>query len=425
MDIEKYYSNFFSGTKDPSLDAMNFFMERLGHPEKKLKFIHIAGTNGKGSTTEMISNILIDAGYKVGKYMTPQLIKLNERTSINNINITDAEFEALIKKLDIFVHEYNSSHSTNVTQFEFDTALAIEYFYEKNCDIVVLEAGLGGTYDCTNIVHSLISIITSIGLDHMDLLGNTLEEIASQKAGIIKSDSNTIFVQHTKDSVNNVIINRCNEVNSNLHLIKPEDISNYSYNMDYQSFNYKEFESIIVKLKGVKQIYNASIAIECSKILINYSFNINETNIRNGIKNATIKARLEKLYENPTIYYEGGHNLPAIENFLNSLNMYFKNCKKVFIFQILKTKDYKAVLDKLIKYDNSTYIFTDGNDTNKYVKKEDLLEYANSLSKENNYYTMKLNDAIDFAKKEFKDEIVFILGSFYIYGDVIELLKDE
>ena len=169
MDIEKYYSNFFSGTKDPSLDAMNFFMERLGHPEKKLKFIHIAGTNGKGSTTEMISNILIDAGYKVGKYMTPQLIKLNERTSINNINITDAEFEALIKKIDIFVQEYNRSHSTNVTQFEFDTALAIEYFYEKKCDIVVLEAGLGGTFDCTNIVQSLISIITSIGLDHMDL----------------------------------------------------------------------------------------------------------------------------------------------------------------------------------------------------------------------------------------------------------------
>ena len=102
MDIEKYYSNFFSGTKDPSLDAMNFFMDKLGHPEKKLKFVHIAGTNGKGSTTEMISNILIDAGYKVGKYMTPQLIKLNERTSINNINITDAEFEALIKKLDIY-----------------------------------------------------------------------------------------------------------------------------------------------------------------------------------------------------------------------------------------------------------------------------------------------------------------------------------
>ena len=143
------------------------------------------------------------------------------------------------------------------------------------------------------------------------------------------------------------------------------------------------------------------------------------------IKNATIKARLEKLYENPTIFYEGGHNLPAIENFLNSLNMYFKNCKKVYIFQILKTKDYKAVLDKLIKYDNSTFIFTDGNDTNKYVKKEDLLEYASSLSRVNKYYTMKLKDAIDFAKKEFKDEIVFILGSFYIYGDVIELLKDE
>ena len=144
-----------------------------------------------------------------------------------------------------------------------------------------------------------------------------------------------------------------------------------------------------------------------------------------GLKNVIHHARFEKIFENPTIIYEGGHNLPAIENFLNSLNMYYKNSEKVYIFQILQTKDYKAVLNKLITEDKSTFIFTDGNDINKYVKKEDLLKYANTLSKENKYYTMNLKDAIDFVKKEYKDKIVFVLGSFYIYGDVIELLRKE
>ena len=144
-----------------------------------------------------------------------------------------------------------------------------------------------------------------------------------------------------------------------------------------------------------------------------------------GLKNVIHHARFEKIFENPTIIYEGGHNLPAIENFLNSLNMYYKNSEKVYIFQILQTKDYKSVLNKLIREDNSTFIFTDGNDINKYVKKEALLKYANTLSKENKYYTMNLKDAIDFVKKEYKDKIVFVLGSFYIYGDVIELLRKK
>ena len=424
MDIQKYYSNFFPGTKNPNLNAINFFMEKLNHPEKKMKIIHIAGTNGKGSTVEMISNILIKAGYKVGKYMTPSLINYNERMSINNINISNEELEKLIKKIDVLVQEYNNSNTSKVTLFELEVAIGLEYFYENNCDIVVLEVGLGGIYDATNVVNPLISIITSIGYDHMNLLGNTLTEIAKNKAGIIKEDSKTIFVKQERE-VNDLIINTCNEKNNKLVLLDRNDIENYSYDENFQKFDYKYYKNIQVNLKGEKQIQNALVSIECMELLRDFDFQIDESAIKEGLKNVVHHARFEKIYENPTIIYEGGHNLPAIENFLNSLNMYYKNREKVYIFQILQTKDYKAVLNKLINFDNTTFIFTNGNDENRYVKKEELLEYAKTVSTKNSYYTMELKDAINFAKKEYKNKIVFVLGSFYIYGDVLELLKDE
>lgn len=424
MDIEKYYSNFFSGTKDPSLKAMYFFMEKLNNPEKKMKFIHVAGTNGKGSTVEMISNILINAGYKVGKYMSPHLIKYNERMSINNQNISDKELEDLLNRFDVFVKEYNKLNESNVTLFELETAVGIEYFYENNCDIVILEVGIGGTYDCTNIVNPLISIITSIGYDHMNILGNTLQEIVQNKAGIIKENSKTIFVKQ-EDEVNDLIINTCKEKNNQLILIDKNDIVNYSYDEYFQKFDYKKYQNIQVNLKGEKQIQNALVSIECMELLKDFNFQVSEKAIKEGLKNVVHHARFEKIYDNPTIIYEGGHNLPAIENFLHSLNMYYKNSEKVYIFQILQTKDYKSVLNKLINFDNSTFIFTSGNDEEKYVKKEELLEYANIVSTKNSYYTMELKDAIDFVKKQRKNKIVFILGSFYIYGDVIKLLREN
>ena len=401
MDIQKYYSNFFPGTKNPNLKAINFFMEKLNHPEKKMKFIHIAGTNGKGSTVEMISNILIKAGYKVGKYISPSLIKQNERISINNINISDDELEKLINRIDVLVQEYNNSNTAKVTLFELEVALGLEYFYENNCDIVVLEVGLGGTYDATNIVNPLVSIITSIGFDHMDLLGNTLTEIAQNKAGIIKENSKTVFVKQ-ENEVNDLIINTCKEKNNQLILIDKNDIDNYSYEENYQKFDYKNYKNIQVNLKGEKQIQNALVSIECMELLKDFNFQVSEKDIKEGLKDVVHHARFEKIYENPTIIYEGGHNLPAIENFLNSLNMYYKNKEKVYIFQILQTKDYKAVLNKLINFDNSTFIFTNGNDESRYVKKEELLEYAKTVSTKNSYYTMELKDAINFQKKNIK-----------------------
>lgn len=420
MDVKKYLQGFFAGTKNPSLDAMRFFMDKLNHPEKELKFIHIAGTNGKGAVTEMISNILLNSGYKVGKFMSPHLIRYNERIQINNKEITNKEMEEIIIKLNPLVKEYNSKGKGNVTLFELETTMAILYFANKKCDIVVLEVGLGGLYDCTNIVYSIVSIITSIGYDHIKFLGNTLEEIAFQKAGIIKQNSKTIFMTQS-ESVDNVIIERCKEENNKLFLVNKEEIKNYSYTEEYQKFDYKEFKNIEINLKGISQIYNACIALETVKVL-KEKYNIKEEIIRKSLKNVIHRGRFEKINNNPTVIYEGAHNEPAIKNFINSIDMYYKNNKKVYIISILKSKDYKTILKLLVKNDENIYIFTCGNDKERYTDAEILKDEAQK-SGAKNLFTMELEKAIKMSLEKYKDYIIFAVGSFYVYGDVIKTIK--
>lgn len=182
VDVNKYLKNFYRGTKNPSLKAMRYFMNIYDNFEGQMNFIHIAGTNGKGSCTEIISNILINQGYKVGKFLSPHLIRYNERISINGEEISDEEMLNLIEELKPLIDKYNEKEEGNITLFELETTMALLYFYRKNVDFVVLETGLGGLYDCTNIITKpLVSIITSIGYAHMNILGNTLPEIVFVK----------------------------------------------------------------------------------------------------------------------------------------------------------------------------------------------------------------------------------------------------
>lgn len=423
MNIEEYLNNFYKGTKNPSLNAMYFFMEKLNNPHRNLKVIHVAGTNGKGSCTEMITNVLVKSNYKVGKFISPHLIKYNERISINNVNISDNEMEEIINELKPLIEEYNEKNETKITLFELETTMAIIYFYRNNCDFVILEVGLGGIYDCTNIVNPIVSAINSIGHDHMHILGNSLEEIAKQKAGIIKENSNTVFVKQ-EEEVNKVIEDTCKQKNNNLHLINKEEITNYSYNNDFQKFSYKNYKDIEINLKGKIQIYNASIVLEVINIL-KEKYYISDSNIREALKTVVHRARFEKINKNPTIIYDGGHNVPAILNLKNTIDMYYKNNKKVYIISILKTKDYKGVLAELITNKEDIFIFTDGNNTDKYVSKEELFEEANKLSVSDNLFKMTLEEAIKTSINKYKEHITFIIGTLYIYGDVIKFIKEN
>lgn len=399
-------------------------MEEFGHPEKELKIIHIAGTNGKGSCTEMITNILINAGYKVGKFISPHLIKYNERISINNKNITDEQMKKLIERIQPKIDKYNSTNNSKITLFELETTMALLYFYENNCDFIVLETGLGGLYDCTNIVHPIVSIITSIGYDHMHILGNTLVEIAKQKAGIIKENSETVFALSDEQEVNEEIKQTCKKRNNKLHIVDKKDIKNYSYNQEFQKFDYKNYKDITINLKGEKQLLNSSICIECMEILKDNEFNISNEAIYKGLKTVVHKGRFETINQKPLMIFDGAHNKPAIENFIKSKEMYYKNQNKVYIISILKTKDYKMILKELLKDEKSVFIFTDGNDKEIYNTKEDLLKTAKEYTNNKKMYIKDLEDAIDFVQEKHINDVIFFVGSFYIYGTVIEKLKE-
>ena len=422
-NVEEYLNQLYKGVKNTSLDAMRFFMEEYNHFEEKMKFIHIAGTNGKGSCVEMISNILVKQGYKVGKFITPHLIHYNERISINEVDIHNEEMEELIKELEPLMEKYYQQSGKQTTYFELITMMALLYFYRQKVDFVVLEVGLGGLYDCTNIISNpLVSIITSIGYDHMHILGNTLPEIAYQKAGIIKPNSHTIFFAQTED-VNNVFIQTCQKMNNQLHLLTEDSIQNYHYDEQYQYFNYQEYQNIPVVLKGKKQVQNAALCIECMKILNSLGYLVCKESIKVGLSTVIHKARMEVVSQNPLIVFDGAHNEPAIQNLQSTVKMYYAFYHRVYMVSILKRKDYQKMIPLLLQDNDATFIFTSGTDKKRYASKEDLLQVANQYKKNQTIEIMEWEEAIKYIFKPKENTVNFIVGSFYTYKAVIDKLQ--
>lgn len=425
LNIETYFNNYFKGTKKPSLDVMRYFMNEYNNFEKSMKFIHIAGTNGKGSCVEMINNILLTEGYTVGKFISPHLIRYNERISINNKEISDEELEELIHELEPKINEYNLVNKVPVTFFEITTIIALLYFYKKSVDFVILETGLGGLYDCTNIISSpLVSIITSIGYDHMHILGNTLTEIAFQKAGIIKANSHTILFEQANE-INQIFIDTCKQKNNELSLIRKSQISNYKFDENYQYFDFYNFHNISIVLKGKKQVINAAICIECMKILNNLGYKISEQSIRQGLKTVIHKARMEILNKKPLIIYDGAHNEQAVENFTSMVNMYYMNFERIYIVSILKRKDYKKIIEILMKDEKGTFIFTSGNDYERYTSSEELYNISLKYYKNQKIMMKSLDEAIEYIFENCKNSATFFVGSFYIYGNVLQTIQEK
>ena len=443
MTLDTYLSKFEFMTSDkPDLVAMNCFMEKLNNPHKKLKFIHVAGTNGKGSICEMLNKVLILSNYTVGKYISPYLITANEAICINNNLFSKNDEEIFIPKIDNLVNQYISIFDKKPSRFEVETSLALLYFYEKKCDIVILEVGLGGMYDCTNIIDSSISVFGSISIDHTNILGNSIEEITNQKAGIIKQNCETVMFE--QNTVTPIIKKVCNSKNNLLHVIKKSDISNININNHidlkninskndntskdmcnnkkmlnttkfnfYQNFDYKSFKNIKLNLLGKKQIENASVALETIEILKKQNFEIAENNIKSALCSITHPARFEVLSNNPKIIFDGAHNENAIDNFIETVKTYFESTSSIsFIVSIIKNKDYKTILDKLCSnFRNSKIILTDGTKEEKYLSKETLYDFAKKYS---NYCDIKTDD-FENAVKNTNSEINFIVGSFYTY----------
>ncbi len=340
----------------PGLDAVRELLKRLGNPQDKLKFVHIAGTNGKGSVLSYLSGILTESGWKTGCYISPTLFSYRERLQIDGEYITREDFAALTEKVAEAVRQMEQEGLESPTVFEVETAIAFLYFKEKQCDFVVLETGMGGRLDATNIIKSsVLSVIASISMDHMQFLGESLGEIAWHKAGIIKENTPVVSA-FQKEEAAHVIRRESEKMKSPLYFVDPGKISQISYGLWGQSFTYKEFECMQIFLSGTYQIANASLALEAVKALRRLGYKLEDDAVRRGLAKARWRGRFELIAQSPAVVLDGAHNPDAAAKLMDSVREYFGERKKYYIFGVFSDKEYDKIIDITAK--DACRIFT-------------------------------------------------------------------
>ncbi len=403
------------------LERIAGLMDLLGNPQKKLKFVHVTGTNGKGSTTAFISNILIDSGYKTGIFTSPYIQRFTERIKIDNNEIQPdelAEVIDLIKSKIKILLELGQEHPT---EFEIITAAAFEYFYRNNCDIVVLEVGLGGRYDSTNIIDPPeVSVITTISLDHTDKLGGTLEEIAYIKAGIIKQGSDAV-VYPQPDKIMKIFRDECQKQDAVFHDVCFESLKLKEFSLEGQLFDYKDYKNLQIRLLGDHQLCNAAVAIDACEALINKGYKIANTNISNGIANTAWPGRLEIINTQPLVLIDGAHNLEGGQALNAALERYFSHKEKVFIVGFLRDKDYKHIMELLAE--KASLIITVTPDNPRAVPSGELAEELNKYSKHVKD-GITLENGLKLALDNMgSNSMVCAFGSLYMIGRIREIFK--
>ena len=326
------------------LDNMRELLMRLGNPQDDLKFIHISGTNGKGSALSYMSTILSGACLRTGRYISPTLYAYLERIQVDGEMIDRESLAALVTIVKEAVDAMEAENKGNPTVFEVETALSFLYFKEKKCDIVVLETGLGGTLDATNVVNTtVIEMISSIGMDHMEFLGGTLQEIAENKAGIIKP--HTWVVSAEQDPKAAAVIQRvCREKDCRLAVVDPAAFRDVQYGYERQTFTYKNWENVEITLAGTYQVTNAALALEAVEALRKLGYDLSEEQVRKGMKEAFWRGRFSVIHKNPVVVIDGAHNPAAAKVLKDSLETYFKGRDLHFIFGVFADKDYESVI---------------------------------------------------------------------------------
>ena len=331
----------------PGLENIRGLMHMLSDIQDKLKVIHIAGTNGKGSTSAYISGILKQAGYKVGRFSSPAVFEYLEIFTINDVPISEQEYADCMKAIREAADALTASGRKEPTAFEMETALAFLYFYRKNCDFVILETGMGGTFDSTNVISApLCSVITSVSMDHMNFLGNTLSEIAGQKAGIIKQDCPVIMAEQ-KEEVLTVIRQQAQRKQAEfIRTEKPRRIFCHPDGtvLDYVSSSGISLTDIHTGMLGTFQAENMAAAIETVLCLKKAGLQVHEEDIKKGIAHARWPGRFERIGCRPAVYFDGGHNPGAAERIKETIEIYFTNSKIIYIMGVLADKDYETIV---------------------------------------------------------------------------------
>lgn len=424
-DVISYINSIERFGSRPGLVRVQNLLRRLGNPEKNLKAIHVAGTNGKGSVSTMISYILEKSGYDVGMYTSPHLENYNERIKINNKDISDEEFATAGEKIIKACQECVENNEEHPTVFEFLTAMALLYFDEQSVDFVVLEVGLGGRYDATNVIENpLLSVITSISMDHMDVLGDSIESIAFEKAGIIKKNCSTVLF-FPNNKVYNIIKSVCESLNSQLYYVSDMHIQNVRHSIEGITFSintdFYSYKDLKVSLIGEHQIYNTALVLLAVEVLRNKGIEISEENVRIGLEECYWPGRLEIVGKNPLVLLDGAHNEEGALALAKAFEQYFHDQNITLLIGVLKDKPYELMLKQLLPY-ASKVVLTEPNSSRKLPIDElekTAVKYSSYI-----YQNADIAQAYELALKLTNEkDVLCCAGSLYLIGEIKKMIK--
>ncbi len=409
--LEYIHSNYWNGGTF-GLGRTRELLDKMGHPEKDLKFIHIAGTNGKGSTASMSASVLRQAGYCVGLYTSPYIFRFNERMQVNGECISDEEVISLVEELKPLAQSMTSEPS----EFEFVTCMAFAYFKRHNCDIVCLEVGLGGEFDSTNVIDPPVAaVITNIGLDHTELLGDTLEQIAETKSKIIKTGCQVITYGEP-ETVEAVFDARCREVGAHWTRADFDSLYLRSASLDGQVFDWGKFEALELPLLGQHQLKNAAVVLTLMGVLQEKGWHITDENLRRGLASVFWPGRFELVARDPLFIVDGGHNPQCIEALVRNVRDYLDGRKLVILTGVLGDKDYHAMYKDMAPF--ASRFITVTPDNPRAMSAQDLKAYLEQFGKP----ITACDDvpaAVRLAKEHAgKDGVVLAYGSLYMVGDI-------
>ncbi|MCD8174844.1 MAG: bifunctional folylpolyglutamate synthase/dihydrofolate synthase [Phascolarctobacterium sp.] len=409
------------------MERIECLLKRLGNPERKIKTVHVTGTNGKGSVTSMIIDILLAADLKAGKFISPHLLKYNERISVSGQDISDADFAAIITSVkEAADNIVENGLCGQPTQFEVLTAAAFLYFHLCNVDYAVIEVGMGGLWDSTNVITPVVSVITNVALDHTDRCGATVSSIAMQKAGIIKEKVPLVTAAEGDEALGPIVsMAMCkgapvylygkafygteeeSTIDGQIFTLHAGD----SYNSEYK-----------IRMPGAHQIKNASLAIVAAKLLSKQDARVDETALHTGIANTLWAGRLERICRTPDVILDGAHNPDGAVALRNALDKYYPGQSIVFIFGMMHDKDIDGVIKTLIKFKDIVYTVRVGNAGSRAATAEML---ADSIGKQATA-TERLGAAFKSAVAAAgTNGVVCVCGSLYLVGEFKTMLLQE
>ena len=400
----------FFGSK-PGLTRIRELLERLGDPQKKLRFIHIAGTNGKGSCAAMTASILKAAGYKTGLYTSPYLYRFNERMQINGRQIEDDALAEIVSR----VRPAAEAMADHPTEFELMTAAALLWYAQEKCDVVVLEVGLGGRFDATNIIGAPeAAVIMNIGLDHTAVLGDTLEQIAFEKAGILKPGTDAVLFEQGEEATG-VVRRRCEELGVPLHIADFSQLVSEFDSLYGQSFTYRG-QPYALPLLGAHQLKNAAVVLELVEVLREKGWKLEQGDVEHGLYAVSWPGRFELVSDEPYFVVDGGHNPQCAETVRDNLLHYFPDKRRILLLGVLRDKDYPGLTAILDAAADEYVCITPA--SARALPAEELAEHLKRYGKPVTVCGSIRDGVTEALRRSDGDSVVCAVGSLYSVGEI-------